>query len=81
MLKLHSKCKRNLFLTLFFLIGLIGFKMHYLIILIAFVFLFYNLLKAIEEYNFTRIQQKEIRLILKKNWEKQKTKIAKIAKI
>jgi hypothetical protein len=74
MLKLHSKCKRNLIFTFFFLLGLIGLKSHPFLVFIAILFLTFNLLKVIQEYNQTRIEAKQIKNYLQKNWEQKKVK-------
>jgi hypothetical protein len=72
--KLHSKCKRNLIFTFFFLLGLIGLKSHPFLVFIAIVFLTFNLLKVIQEYNQARIESEQVKLYLKKNWEQKKVK-------
>jgi hypothetical protein len=74
MLKLHFKAKKTLIFTFFFLIGLIGLKSHPLLVFIVILFLIFNLLKVIQEYNQTRVEAEQIKIYLKNNWELKKTK-------
>lgn len=72
MLKLHSNCKKRVVYTFLFLIGLIGLKSHPSIIFITFVFLLFNLLKAIEEYKRTKVEMEQVKTLLSQKWEKKR---------
>lgn len=74
MLKLHSDCKKRLLYTTLFLIGLIGLKSHPSIIFITFLFLLFNLLRVIEDYNKTKAEARQIKIVLQKNWERKQKK-------
>jgi UDP-N-acetylmuramyl pentapeptide phosphotransferase/UDP-N-acetylglucosamine-1-phosphate transferase len=71
---LTNKNKRNLFFAILFLIGLFTAKSHPYILLVSLTFLFYNLIKVIQDYNKTRIEAKEIREFLKTKWERTKAR-------
>jgi hypothetical membrane protein len=70
----RNKSKRNLLLSFLFLIGLFTAKSHPYILLVSMIFLFYNLIKVIQDYNHSRIEANEIRQFLKQQWERAKTK-------